>query len=207
MDEGIKESLSALMDGEANELEIQRVLGASSNAKVRATWSRYHITRTVMGELNSEASAAASSGFADGVMAMLEGDNGSHSSSESQARKADGWLKPVASFAIAASVAGAVVVGGQWLDSGDPQQAVPAVAASVSRVSSAPPGSWGGVPLAASIQARPSGRSAAVDSAAIYDTLARERLQRYMIHNVEHAALNSSQGMMPFARVTRGEKR
>ncbi len=209
MNEGVRESLSAFMDGEATELEIQRVLRDSSDAELRATWTRYHLTRSAMQELHSGVSVEGTLDFATGVMTALEesATDASGAVTAPEPRRVNGLLRPFASLAIAASVAGAVVVGGQWLDGSEAPAATGTVASNVSRMSSAPLGSWGGVPLAASIQARPGNRAAAVDTAAIYDALARERLQRYMLYNAEHAALNSSQGMMPYARVSRGEKR
>lgn len=46
--EALNESLSALMDNEANELEFRRVLAALDDERVRATWSRYQLVRAVM---------------------------------------------------------------------------------------------------------------------------------------------------------------
>jgi sigma-E factor negative regulatory protein RseA len=46
--EALHESLSAVMDNEADELELRRVLSDSDAADVRATWSRYQIARAVM---------------------------------------------------------------------------------------------------------------------------------------------------------------
>ncbi|BFM07624.1 sigma-E factor negative regulatory protein [Halioxenophilus aromaticivorans] len=51
-DESLRESLSALLDGEATELEARRVLNNVENdADVRAVWSRYQIaSRAMAGE-------------------------------------------------------------------------------------------------------------------------------------------------------------
>lgn len=46
--EALNESLSALMDNEANELEFRRVLATLDDERVRATWSRYQLVRAVM---------------------------------------------------------------------------------------------------------------------------------------------------------------
>jgi sigma-E factor negative regulatory protein RseA len=56
MTEKAKESLSALMDNESDELEFQRILSASEDEGLRGTWRRYHITRSVMreGNINTE---------------------------------------------------------------------------------------------------------------------------------------------------------
>ncbi len=44
----LKQSLSALIDNEADELELRRVLSASHDPEIRATWSRYQIARAAM---------------------------------------------------------------------------------------------------------------------------------------------------------------
>ena len=54
----LRESLSALMDDEANELEIQRLLSQiSDNSELRQTWTRYSRVR---GALSGQAQSAAS---------------------------------------------------------------------------------------------------------------------------------------------------
>ena len=46
--ETLQESLSAVMDNQADELELRRVLAASDDPELRATWSRYQLARAVM---------------------------------------------------------------------------------------------------------------------------------------------------------------
>ncbi len=46
--EALQESLSAVMDNEADELELRRVLNAIDDAETRATWSRYQVARAAM---------------------------------------------------------------------------------------------------------------------------------------------------------------
>lgn len=46
--EALQESLSAVMDNEADELELRRVLSAVEDSEARATWSRYQVARAVM---------------------------------------------------------------------------------------------------------------------------------------------------------------
>jgi sigma-E factor negative regulatory protein RseA len=45
MNERLKESLSALLDGEVNELELQRILTSENRQEVSACWQRYHEVR------------------------------------------------------------------------------------------------------------------------------------------------------------------
>ncbi|MCS3836532.1 sigma-E factor negative regulatory protein RseA [Pseudomonas sp. JAI111] len=46
--EALQESLSAVMDNEADELELRRVLNAFDDVETRETWARYQIARAVM---------------------------------------------------------------------------------------------------------------------------------------------------------------
>lgn len=46
--EALQESLSAVMDNEADELELRRVLSAVDDNETRATWSRYQVARAAM---------------------------------------------------------------------------------------------------------------------------------------------------------------
>lgn len=46
--ESLRETLSAVMDNEADELELRRALAASGEPDVRAAWSRYQIARAAM---------------------------------------------------------------------------------------------------------------------------------------------------------------
>ena len=43
-----QESLSAVMDDEADELELRRVLASIDNVEQRATWARYQVARAAM---------------------------------------------------------------------------------------------------------------------------------------------------------------
>lgn len=67
--EALQESLSALMDNETDELELRRVLAASGEGEVRATWARYQVARAVMHkellEPRLDLAAAVSAAFAD----------------------------------------------------------------------------------------------------------------------------------------------
>jgi len=46
--EALQESLSAVMDNEADELELRRVLSAFDDTQTRDTWSRNQLARAVM---------------------------------------------------------------------------------------------------------------------------------------------------------------
>lgn len=193
MTEQLRESLSALMDDEANELELQRLLGRlGEDEELRQTWIRYNLSRSVIsgqpvGRLSMDISQQVSAAIA------------------AEAAPASGvWqrmTRPLASFAVAASVMTVVVFGGQQLyQAGEPDTgaAAPVAATGVSAVGFV--NSLGAVPLRASYgnQAMPELEPAARTA---YRELARQRMYLYMQEHAEHAALNSPQGLIPFARV------
>ena len=107
--------------------------------------------------------------------------------------------QPLASLAVAASVATVVVLGGQQLAGLDSDSyRDQAVAGSVSPVGMV--NSLG----ATSVQASYGTSAVPVlqpTTATAYQALARQRLQKYMQEHAEHAALNAPGGLVPFARV------
>lgn len=74
--EALQESLSAVMDNEADELELRRVLNAVDDAETRATWSRYQVARAAMHkELllpNLDIASAVSAALADEAVPAKE---------------------------------------------------------------------------------------------------------------------------------------
>jgi len=98
--EALQESLSAVMDNEADELELRRVLSAVDDAETRATWSRYQVARAAMHkELllpNLDIASAVSAALADEAV---------------PAKVNKGPWRSVARLAVAASVTVAVLAG------------------------------------------------------------------------------------------------
>lgn len=198
MNEAMRESLSALMDDEADELELQRLLAnIDSDEDMRAVWARYHMARDaatgqplahVDGDFSRQVQVAIASGMA------VDGQP-----TEPGLRQR--VLRPLTSFAVAASVAATVVIGGQQLSqvgavgSAGSERAVAASASPVGLVNS-----LGATTVQASYgtQAIPVLQPA---TRTAYQELARQRMGRYMQEHAEHAALNSPQGLIPFARV------
>ena len=100
--ETLQESLSAVMDNQADELELRRVLAASDAPEVRATWSRYQIARAVMHkellEPRLDIAAAVSAALADDAPLALK-------------QEQRGLWHTVGRLAVAASVTVAVLAG------------------------------------------------------------------------------------------------
>lgn len=191
MSEKMRESLSALLDDEANELEVERVLSRlKDDTELRQTWVRYNLTSAVAtghspARLDLDVSAR-----------VRQAITASGPASGSLGRR---FMQPLASLAVAASVAAVVVVGGQQLAGIDQENySGQAVAGSVSPVGMV--NSLG----ATSVQASYGTQALPVlqpTTGTAYQELARQRLQKYMQEHAEHAALNSPNGLVPFARV------
>lgn len=129
MSDRVREAVSVLMDGEADELAIRRLLSQEDADSVRQGWSAYHRQRRVLqgADLRFEQWDISTS-----VMAALA-DEPAYSEKlvhdEKQQRE---WLKPLTGFAVAASVAAVVVVSAPSWRTVDPSSA--AVAASTPEI-------------------------------------------------------------------------
>jgi sigma-E factor negative regulatory protein RseA len=189
MSEQLKESLSAVMDGEADEFEIRRVLNeAADDPELRGVWERYHLVRSVMrGEGRMPGADRLSTRFWTQIDAAEDApadDNVEPIESSTQAPRSNwvSWGQRLAGVAVAAGVAAAVIVGYRT------DEGVKAPPAQVAVV-------------------EPAGPSA---SAALFDDEMRlqgvpaaldlQRAHAYMLHHARHVALNNRSGV-PFVKV------
>jgi sigma-E factor negative regulatory protein RseA len=195
MSEKLRESLSAVMDGEANELELERILSRiGEDDELRQTWVRYSAVHSVNagGQL-----ADLSLDISRRVSTAISGDSSTATSSK-VAGMAQRFFKPLASFAVAASVAATVVIGGQQLyqiGSTDPYGSAIAGASPVGLINSVG---------ATAIQASYGTQSVPVLQPTVktaYRELARQRMDKYLQEHVEQAALNSPRGLIPFSSI------
>ncbi len=198
MSDKLNESLCALMDSEANEFELQRVLGqVTGDAGLRQTWARYHIAQQAMhGHAIAHFDLDISGRVAAALAGAQEPDHGTTFAAFRQR-----LTRPLMSFAVAASVATTVVVGGQQLariGGADPNSIERSVAASASSVGMI--NSLGASPVQASYGTQPIPVLQPATRTA-YQQLAQQRMRRYMQEHAEQAALNSPHGLVPFARV------
>ena len=199
MNERMGESLSALMDDEANELELERVLAqVAQDPELRRSWIRYN---------------AAQQAVQGSQIACLDWDISERVKSSLEVLSATDpvpagigfkqrMFRPLVSLAVAASVAATVVIGGQQLaliGSDDVYGYGRSVATNASPVGML--NSLGSAAVQASygMQAVPILEPA---SSKAYQELALQRQRKYMQEHAEQAALNAPQGLIPFARVS-----
>lgn len=190
MKDGIRESLSAMMDGEASELELRRVL-RSEDAALRAEWASLHRNQQVMhdGEL-----PFAGFDISSRVMAAIDDE-------PSAVKRGSSWRQALTGMAVAASVAAVVVFAGseRMLGGGTSMLAASETSVSSGRVYPAQMSpANGGVPVSAIAGGTPS-MSPAVKSEADkrFDVLLRKHTER--------ASLNNGQGFVSYARVVSQE--
>jgi sigma-E factor negative regulatory protein RseA len=198
MSEQLKESLSAVMDGEADEFEIRRVLNeAAEDAELRGVWERYHLARSVMrgegrmvgaGKLGGTFWAeidAAEALPADDIAAVV------HAESTGRLSRVT-WGQRIAGVAVAAGVAAAVVVG-FGRDDAETASVAPQIAqVQQSDLQTAPVALIGD-------DARP------VD---VYPSASDlQRAQAYMLHHAHQVALTNQARAVPFVKVAAFESR
>ena len=198
MNERLRESLSALMDNEADELEIERVLArVGENEELRAVWLRYNMARN---SLQGHCWSHREWDISERVRTAVEAP-GKGRAAAAGANLRQRIQRPLTSLAVAASVTATVVFGGwQLAQVGDgdgyqvarPVTPIPLNAGFVNVQGAMPVYANYGMQDLPVLQ--PATRNA-------YDELAQRRLVRYMQEHAEQAALNSPQGLLPFARV------
>ncbi len=191
----LHESISALVDGESDELELRRVLASADTQEVRSVWRDYHLQRDMIAGVDMrfahiDISRSVQAALADEVLPAVVGG----------AR----WWRPLASVAVAASVATVVVIGARSLNTSNGSD--PAMAQSTVSAAGVFPGMAGSftapvsnVAVGAAIGGSPAfAQPASLDP----DQFARQRLQQYLLRHTERAALNNGQGVISFSKVS-----
>jgi len=186
MSEQLKESLSAVMDGEADEFEIRRVLNEAENdPDLRGVWERYHLVRSVMrGEGRTRSADRLSARFWTEIDAVdvAPVSNTSAVTADKPRSIWTTWGQRAAGVAVAAGVAAAVVIGYRGNES-----------------ATAPPAQ-----VAVVAQPAPGNLIAQFDDEIGRQTMPAaldlQRAHAYMLHHAHHVALNN-RSVVPFVKV------
>lgn len=131
--ESLRETVSALMDDEAEQLELRRVLHASEeDVEVRRTWERYQLARSVMHKEAWQLDVDLSAGIAAAIA-----DEPAHE--QAVAARSSRWKLQLGRVAVAASVTVAVLVGVRMVNQDSSQEAhIAAVERSAPAIAVAP---------------------------------------------------------------------
>lgn len=120
----LDESVSAVMDGEADELELRRVLAATGeDPALRERWARYQLARDVMHRQTVKPGLD----LASAVSAAIAGDEAQAAAAAPGVAASSGW-RQLGRLAVAASVTLAVLAGVRFYNSQDEAAVAPQVA-------------------------------------------------------------------------------
>ena len=219
----LAESLSALVDSQASELELQRILKASqSDPEVKVTWARYQVASAV---IRRDMPAFDLTDFSARVSAALDDEavhEAGHSGATADPATRTRWWQNVGRFAVAASVAGGVILFSQNLSTNGTDATVIATAAPVAAPAVSIPSGYHGQALSLRTVGMQNGyearqqdnrqvmivprQNADTSTPAVSNEEVRDYLNKLIEAHADNAALNSSQGMLPFARVVLTEE-
>jgi sigma-E factor negative regulatory protein RseA len=212
--ERVRESVSALFDGEASELELRRLLGSEPAGLVHEAWRDYQLQRDALqGAVDMR---FAGIDISARVQAAIAADAAPAAVAAGGAR----WWRPLASMAVAASVATVVVLGARGFgptggfDTGRESNLVAQASPNMSRVHPSlgrvsagvqpfgPLAAGNGLPGTVFPRNEVVGKSfpAAQTVAFETDQGGPQRAQRYLMRPNERAAVGN-QGVINFAKV------
>lgn len=228
----LAESLSALMDNQASELELQRLLkAAEADSELKSTWSRYQIASA---GLRKDLPVIASNDFAARVSAAIDAEETYSPQSHAvanidSAQAASGnviampsrWWQQVGRVAVAASVAGVLIVGVQQYQAVAPQTVefaanttgnVPAAVNNETKAANLPSGinapalSARTVAVQSGYESRPQENRRVMfvprqQAAPIYNEDVSTYVNQLIQEHTDNASINSGQGMLPYTRV------
>ncbi|MBM7060407.1 anti-sigma factor [Pseudomonas sp. UL073] len=200
--EALHESLSAVMDNEADELELRRVLSTVDDSELRDKWSRFQIARAVMHKelLEPRLDIAAS------VSAALANEAPHQVAATPQ--QASHRMRLFSRVAIAASVTLAVLAGVRFYNQSD--VAGPQLAQQVPS-SVTTPAVQGSAVLAGYSSEGMESAPAPSMSAPVQGgpTWQEQRLPSYLRQHAQQAAMsgNAAEGALPYARAASLEGR
>lgn len=127
MSQNARESLSALMDNEGDELELRRLLKTLDSAPDAAeAWRRYHLMRSLM---RREPDLDVSTDLSAGIMARLQEEEAPVAEPVAPAAAPRRTLPFARSAGIAAAVSLMVITGVQFYSGGAPDGGEPGMAA------------------------------------------------------------------------------
>ncbi len=189
------EALSALMDGELDEMSLRRTLNQlDDEPELKATWSRYHLQRDMM---KGDVSAFSSMDISAAVSAAIDSEEQVMTPVSTKTDKP--WWKAVAGLSVAASVAMAVVIGARFnplVETHDVQQL-----ASKTQVRVVTPEIT--LVKGPSMIAQSNSNLEGVDEKSLQQ--AQERLNSYLKQHAQDSALGQGRTAMPYARVVNFE--
>lgn len=219
MNDQLKESMSAVIDGQADDMEVRRVLKALETAsdheasQILAQWERFQTIGSALRGEQTELMAAP--GFAASISAALADETAALANETIGGAAETAAVKPEPIWrrlAVAATVAFAVIVGVQQYGSfgGDPAADQGLVAdnnAAENTVANNAIASQGSAVQTLLASAEGASDQSSLSATTQLETAeAQQRLNEYLLQHTSHAAQQGGQGMIPFARLANFEE-
>lgn len=218
----LEESLSALMDGEITELELRRLLKADDETftALRENWSRYHL---LSAGAKNDFPAIEYRDLSQNISKAIADEpvyTGNISKDKVSIKPNKNIWFGLGRFAVAASVAGAVVLGVQFAPNSVDNQVAEGEQIIIlpSASSASVPSSFDhGLPSNTAISTvsnanKTSPNNTEIAPIAITESTkqqleqAEEQVNRLMLEHAQNAAQNTQQGVLPYARVPEAPK-
>jgi sigma-E factor negative regulatory protein RseA len=210
VEQKVNESLSALVDGEASDLELRRIL-KSEDAELNQRWQRYQLASAAirgerdLGFASIDLSLSISRAIANEPATSHTSETSFNEESEKSTAKdkvVSLWSN-IGRFAVAASVAGAVVVGVQFSSNDLTNTVALAPEIPVAPVSGQPILSVDTTVRAVGIQAPVKNQAPIVINEATQQQVdeMKQEVNRLMLEHAENATQNTQNGVTPFVRV------
>ncbi|QSP96302.1 sigma-E factor negative regulatory protein [Marinobacter salinisoli] len=173
MDDRLRETLSAMMDDEADELSVRRLLSHDGQDQVRDQWQRWQQVRCLM---HSRPSPVDGFDVSSGVWQAIEGRSHAGKSPDAgTAASVSRWQWPAVAMVVAALAVG-FGVGSGWESTESPS--VPAVVASEQSVGTTPEVALQGL-----------------------DQDQWEYMSRYLLEHAQHNSVAAGRGAVGYARL------
>lgn len=190
----LKQSLSALMDNEADEMELRRVLNAIDDPQMRANWSSYQAARAALHNEPQHTQVDLSAS----IMAAIEAESAplvdqQDTAIEPAKKGASHWLSRVA---VAASVTLAVL-GGVRFYNHDALQQDAMLVQSEQRL---PATSQGQGPVVLASYGAQGEKTPIVQAVDGQDAWYERRLPSYLRQHAQQTGVNKTESGLPYAR-------
>ncbi len=186
MSEAMKEQMSALMDGELDHQVDQTVSDLLHNEELLRTWRRYHILSDV---LKGYGPAHIGRGLANSISASIKAEP---SILAPQGIRPRSYIKPIAGFAIAASVATMAILGIQREQNDQVNSQPSKLVANQAEVISRPQ----------QLPTQSKFVNVAVAPFTTRNAQKNPRLNSYLVNYYEYRTTQTSmQGMLPYVRI------
>jgi len=194
----LNQSLSALIDNEAEELELRRVLNASNDPELRATWSRYQIARAAMHNepFSAQIDLSASIMAAIDAEPALVAEQTNHQVGIVAQPAKERTMPWLGRLAVAASVTLAVLGGVRFYN----QDTVQQDAMLVQSEQRLPATNQSQSPVVLASYGTQSAPVATAQTASEQDLWYERRVPNYLRQHAQQTSVNQAEASLPYAR-------